>query len=553
MSDKLHFSNPTRLNFRLSAALPYLTLLLWLLPLLLLGTEHGSLMAHDEGLYAARARLMFDSGNWVAPWSSAHHKTPGAYWLIAASYSLFGINEFSVRLPSAIAGIGSILLLYEIGKIILNKQIAWLASAILSVAFLWLQYCRLGTPDVPMIFLVLLGILSLLQAELKPKYRYLWGLIAGLSFGLGFLVRSFMIFLSIIGLLPYLIKEHRRHRHLTNPMLYLGFVLGLIPTLVWLWLSMQQYGEQAFEELWRFFFRLGTNERRGNGLIYYFWTVPAVAFPWSILALVGLWRTLRRPIGKYQFLFLGCPLVIFLALTLFATRLPHYTLCLYPFMALLAAVALHWLGEMYHAVDRSKDDAGTRGHGDAVNELSASSIVRNLSYGFGGLGGLLILAGIVGLIVGKPDFHKYAFTAMAVGFGWVILLLVWFGRFRRNYKFLTARYWVASWLLASWLGLAVAGLTGAIGNYNPGMKAFFQQGAIASVVQSQTVHFVDVGGKTGVLLDFYTPIRGQELQDISQLPSNSYAWIAKDKVINTSRKYIIVGTFRSWHLIQMMD
>lgn len=77
-----------------------------------------------------------------------------------------------------ILGVLSIFILYEIGKILLNQKIAWLAAAILSVEFLWLQYCRLGTPDVPMIFLVLLAILALLKAELNPQYRYMRNFLA---------------------------------------------------------------------------------------------------------------------------------------------------------------------------------------------------------------------------------------------------------------------------------------------------------------------------------------------------------------------------------------
>ena len=126
------------------------------------------------------------------------------------------------------------------------------SGLILSVQFLWLQYCRLSTPDVPMIFLVLLAILAFIKTELHPKYRYFWSFIAGLSLGLGFLVRSFMIFLPIIALLPYLIWEHRRHRHLTNPILYLGFFVGLIPTCVWLWRSWMRYGNDSYEELLKF-------------------------------------------------------------------------------------------------------------------------------------------------------------------------------------------------------------------------------------------------------------------------------------------------------------
>jgi 4-amino-4-deoxy-L-arabinose transferase-like glycosyltransferase len=111
------------------AGFPYISLLIWLLPLLLLSSGHSSLMAHDEGLYAWRSRRMFESGDWINPWSEPHHKTPGPYWLIATSYNLFGISETSVRLPSMVFGVLSVLILYEVGKILLGKKVGWLAAA----------------------------------------------------------------------------------------------------------------------------------------------------------------------------------------------------------------------------------------------------------------------------------------------------------------------------------------------------------------------------------------------------------------------------------------
>ncbi|MEO1561366.1 MAG: glycosyltransferase family 39 protein, partial [Cyanobacteria bacterium J06632_19] len=279
MLSELKFSIIKR-KFINSKGFPYLSLLVWMLPLLLFGISNNSLMAHDEGLYAWRSRLMFDSGDWINPWETPHHKTPGFYWLIAIFYSLFGISEISVRLPNLIGSILSLFLVYEIGKILFNKKVAWLASAILSVEFLWLQYSRLGTPDIGMVFLVLLGISSLLKSELNPKHRYIWGLITGLSFSLGFLFRSFMIFLPIIALSPYLILQHRRHKHLANRMLYVGFVLGLVPTVIWLKLSSLRFGGDSFTEIINFVTKLSSSERRNNNWTYYFWNVFILAFPW---------------------------------------------------------------------------------------------------------------------------------------------------------------------------------------------------------------------------------------------------------------------------------
>ncbi|WP_414549312.1 ArnT family glycosyltransferase [Anabaena sp. CCY 0017] len=511
---------------------PYISLLLWILPLLLFSSGDNSLMAHDEGLYATRARFMFESGDWIAPWGTVHHKTPGPYWIIAISYKLFGISEASVRLPSMIIGILSVLLIYEIGKILLNKKLAWLAGLILSVQFLWLQYCRLGTPDVPMIFLVLLAILSVLKAELHPKYAYFWTFIAGLSLGLGFLVRSFMIFLPIVALLPYLIGEHRRHRHLSNPCLYLGFAVGLIPTLSWLWLKWMRYGDDSYAELFRFVFELGSNERNGNGIIFYLWNVPLKSFPWFFLALLGLVLLLRRPIPRYQLILVGFPVTLFAELSFFSTRLSHYSLCLYPFIAMLAAVGLSWLEKW--------------GDGEI------KKLPRNLSYLFGGLGILLMLAGIVILIgVDDVEIRKYAILGLIMGLGWLILPTVWIGRYHFHQKFLTARYWLAGWLIPCWLALAVAGGLGLFSDYNPDVRVFLQQPAIASIWQNHPIHFLQVDGKTAVLLNFYTPVHGEPVNSITELPASSYAWISATQAAELTTPHQVIGTVQKHQLIQV--
>ncbi|KAB8319025.1 glycosyltransferase family 39 protein [Tolypothrix campylonemoides VB511288] len=545
---KLQFLHPMKGVTGFLRAFPHVGLLIWILPLLLFSSGESSLMAHDEGLYAWRSRFMIDTGDWIHPWSTPHHKTPGPYWLVASSYTLFGISEASGRLPSIITGILSVLLLYEIGKILLGKKIAWLAAAILSVEILWLQYCRLGTPDVPMIFLVLLAIWSLLKAELHPKYHSAWCFVAGLSFGLGFLVRSFMIVLPMIALLPYLLNEHRRHRHLANPMLYLGFVVGLIPTFVWLWLSWLRYGDASFGQLINFVVKLGSGERGNNGLEFYFWNLPVKAFPWFFLSLLGLVLLIRRPVPRYQLILVGYPVILFAELSLFSTRLSHYSLSLYPFIALLAAFGLNWLS----AGIRGQTDNQTK-RTSRQGEFPTFWFLRNLSYTFGILGVLLLVAGIVASVWGNAEVRKYALLALASGVGWLILPLVWIGRYHFGKKFLTSRYWLAGWLVPAWISLAVAGSSGLIGDYNPDIKAFIQQPAIAQVLHSSPINFVDTRGKTDVLLKFYTPHHGKRVQQVSELPTSGYAWVSVKQAADLSQPHRVLGTVQKVSLIELLN
>ncbi len=529
------------LKFQYSQVFSYVSLLFLILPLLLFSSGNSSLMAHDEGLYATRARLMFDSGEWIHPWNSPHHKTPGIYWIIALFYKLFGVNELSVRLPSMILGTLSIFILYEIGKIILDRTIAWLAAAIFSVEFLWLQYCRLGTPDVSMVFLVLSGILFLLKAELCPKpysKRYLTHynllcFVSGICFGLGLLVRSLMIILPIIALLPFVTSLERRHRLLNNPYLYIGFIVGLIPTVIWLWLSYSHYGSGSIFQILDFVFNVGSKERGGNGIIFYMWNVPAKSFPWFFFALFGLLTIIKRPQFKYKSILVGFPVTLFAELSLISTRLSHYSLCLFPFIALLAAVGL--------------------------NALTQTKIIkRYLSFGFGVLGIFLLLTGVITLFIsnsiGNSEIYKYTNLIIVLGAGWLILPIVWIQRHRFDTRTFF-NYWFAAWLIPIWLGLAVLGYNGAFNDYNPEFRKFIENETVAPILQSSPVSLVDVGGKTGVLINFYTKNIAERVNTLREVSPNNYAWIEESKInepINSHVPYRAIGTVKGYSLVQIL-
>ena len=119
--------------------------------------ENHSLVAHDESLYANRAKLIIDSNNWFTPFEKAHHKTIGSYWLIALSFKIFGISEFSARLPSYIFSILSSFVLFKIIKNIGSLEIGLISIFTLSSSFIWFSYGRYCSPDTLYIFLNLLS------------------------------------------------------------------------------------------------------------------------------------------------------------------------------------------------------------------------------------------------------------------------------------------------------------------------------------------------------------------------------------------------------------
>ena len=66
------------------------------------------LIDETEPLFAEAARQMVETGDWLTPYYNdvtRFDKPPLVYWMMAIGYRAFGVNEWTVRLPSSIAAI----------------------------------------------------------------------------------------------------------------------------------------------------------------------------------------------------------------------------------------------------------------------------------------------------------------------------------------------------------------------------------------------------------------------------------------------------------------
>jgi 4-amino-4-deoxy-L-arabinose transferase-like glycosyltransferase len=565
---------------------PYLALLLWVLPLVMIRSGQQSLMAHDEGIYAAQARAILQTGDWIAPqWggSFSFDRPIGIQWLIALGYQLFGISEDTVRLPSALAFIGSVLLVYRLGVLMLNRQIAWLGAAIFSLIPLSLQYARLGTQDAVLVFVELLAVWGMLegenasqsiqrnQAELNPaaeptRRHSGWLLLTGAALGWGFMIKGFMVILAAIALLPYLVIHHRQHRHLRNPSLYIGLVLGLLPVAGWLAAAIHGHGALPVDELFGKLVHLKGQTYQGAGPFYYLWNIPANGFPWVFFGLAGIGLCLRRGryrelLGPRRLLLLGFPMVLFAELSLFGTKTPYYPLQLMPWVGLLAAVTLDQLQSRY----LNQDADNHRG----IAALSWG--LGLLGLGLAGLGLAVQFHGVTQVGGLRPeDLPQLSLIALGWGILWLALLGCWRWRHGLNRSGQARREswqgWVMCLLMGPWLALALLGLSGIWGDYAPGLKRMVQQPAVHQALLKGATDFVvqepaldRQGRKTYLLLNFYTPIVGQQLDrwpttgkgaDGLRPTLGQRLWVAPPLTANIPAGYEPIGTYEGWQLLQ---
>ncbi|MCX7595397.1 MAG: glycosyltransferase family 39 protein, partial [Fischerella sp.] len=101
---------------------PALAVMLSILWLILIGGiaffwHLGSigLIDETEPLFAEASRQMYITGDWITPFFNGEtrfDKPALIYWCQAIAYSILGVNEWAVRLPSAIAAMGVISLAF---------------------------------------------------------------------------------------------------------------------------------------------------------------------------------------------------------------------------------------------------------------------------------------------------------------------------------------------------------------------------------------------------------------------------------------------------------
>ena len=133
---------------------------------------------------------------------------PGLYiYLTVPSVAIFGLNELAVRIPSALAGIASVWLIYLVSLLLFKKKpLALFISFALAMSPWQMHFSRGGWEANLALFLVLLGLLSFLKAEKKPKYFYLSAIAFGLSF-LSYQGSKVFVPLFLLGLLIFFFKR----------------------------------------------------------------------------------------------------------------------------------------------------------------------------------------------------------------------------------------------------------------------------------------------------------------------------------------------------------
>jgi 4-amino-4-deoxy-L-arabinose transferase-like glycosyltransferase len=152
-----------------------------------------NLSANDLGntYYAAAVRSMtmswknfffgaFDPGGFITV-----DKPPAFLWVGALSARIFGYSSWSILLPSAFAGAGSVALLWLIVRRWFGLTAATIAGLVLALTPITVATSRLNLPE-PFLILALVGAAACVMQSLESKRWWAWTAGAGLLVGVAF-------------------------------------------------------------------------------------------------------------------------------------------------------------------------------------------------------------------------------------------------------------------------------------------------------------------------------------------------------------------------------
>lgn len=167
-----------------------------------------ALLEPDESRYAEIPREMLLRGDLITPVLEGEpylDKPPLLYWLIAASYSVFGVSAWSARLVPAISLHLTIITLFFLGRRLLGQAAALMGAVLLCLSPAFISMGRLLLIDSLLTLWVTVSLLAGLESIQGEKMRRGWWFLTAIACGLGVLTKGPI---AVVLLVPPLVLQY---------------------------------------------------------------------------------------------------------------------------------------------------------------------------------------------------------------------------------------------------------------------------------------------------------------------------------------------------------
>lgn len=327
-----------------------------------------SLMDDADAVQAQISRNMLVSGDWVTARLDGVaflEKPPLVYWALAGSYKVFGVHDWSARIPIALSVVALCLLTTAFGIWAFGKEAGFYAGLCMSTCIGLFLFTRVILPDVMLTFTIALAMWGFLRAldDDEPHPR-LWAVLTAVSLGAGLLLKSLIgVVFPVAAALIYLALTRQLFLSRTWKRLHVfsGILIVLAIALPWHVLAtlrnppyfaftLHSGPGQYHGFLWLFFINeqllrfLNLRYPRDYNTVprLYFWLFHLIwLFPWSVY-LPAVAKLSFKPAdraGQTRLLAL-CWAGFLLVFFTFSTTQEYYSMPCYPALALLLGSAM---------------------------------------------------------------------------------------------------------------------------------------------------------------------------------------------------------------------
>lgn len=305
-------------------------------------------LERDEGEYAYAGQLMLQG---IPPYKEAYNmKMPGIYAVYALIMALFGQTHTAIHMGLLIINTATIILLFLLGKKLFNPLIGVLSGAFFALLTLVKNFQGIFANSEHFALLpVLSGALLLIYAADKRRLRCLFW--SGFLFGIGFIIKQHAAAFILFAFTYIIINEFKQQQVYSRRPLKNGiiFAFGAASPFILTCLILLQAG--VFKRFWfwtfnyafqyislvPFYHGLNLLNLQVNELMIS--AGPIMLF--SVAGILGL--VLDKRIRQNN-LFVGSFFIFsFLSICPGLYFRPHYFTLLFPALAILSAVGIHFV------------------------------------------------------------------------------------------------------------------------------------------------------------------------------------------------------------------
>jgi 4-amino-4-deoxy-L-arabinose transferase-like glycosyltransferase len=311
----------------------------------------AALFEPDEGRNAEKAREILLLNDWVTPHENFYpvlDKPIFFYWLIALSYRLFGLSEWTARLPSLLSALGCVLLIYLFSRSHWGRWVALWSALVLVTSVEFFLLARIVIFDMLLTLFQTVALLAFYEAaHTENRRRRVACLTLYLALGAGTLVKGLVavVIPGIVFLLFILLRG--RWDILRRIYLIPGAGVFLAVVLPWYLQADAQNPGYLNYYLWAEHFGRYTSATFDRSEPWYYFIVVGLVgfFPWTLILpwiIKHFWRRGWDDKTLYLMLWVSVPLLFFSASH---SKLPHYILPIFPALSIMAGAILVGLDE----------------------------------------------------------------------------------------------------------------------------------------------------------------------------------------------------------------